>query len=1067
MLTNSLLLPTTGTIKFWRPQDISTVNFVIPIMRGEDVDQRGEWPGGKFPAWSSIKEELTVSRSSYISIKKAKGEGEYFLSFLAGRYLVNTVCTKSRTEGESLRINLWKKKGIMFANNDQRKKMAINGIRIEHKGLALINLNEFRSQFESQRDLYRSGAFAKELVALEIKQPIAPVHVGINEEEDIVEPLVEAEEHFLRMIETYVDAEYFLEEQAARATEGFAFVAVTPETQIASIRKYFRFTLLPSDHRRLKELAPGMLVLESGEEDRSLQLKVDDLSPKNGKNQIVVSTAEQLAVGAIPDAGHLVLFANPIQKNVRMKVVENLRQRLSPNKWLLPLAAQTYNHSPLLHQSVPIPPKKNPPNPSQVSAINAGAGSNDYMLVLGPPGTGKTTVILEWVRYFASQNKRVLISSQNNKAVDNVLERLAENPMLTCVRLGNEGAVSSSVRDLLIDNCASTLQRKLIESLEQNMIYLSNFEGMCSATMGLAKARATIQEFVESLTTLQSYVETSLTSLQRFLETICSGTNTFSAEELNALLEKKRSIPEELERLEEQRNSQTSQITLKRDQRLLELTERAREETEQLISSHDLHIAELQSQHQNFSGQQGIWGLVHKPAALWYSLRVKYATASHEKNILKIKERKEEHCELTTKQAATQIADAMSKHNSLVVNANAELQSIDNSIQDFQNVMLKRLGLASSAVSKINAQTKLWHQTITNQRQEALYSVLLNFVDVVGATCIGINTNKFFKDVSFDVVIVDESGQIQLHNLAVPLSRAPKAILVGDHKQLPPIVNQELIDEVEARGEAESVDIDTQLLEKSWFELLWDSAPNDRKVMLDTQFRCPAVISNYISTAFYEGKYFAGKGMAEKLPLFSFLNSPLVFIDTSNLPQHSRQETTSRGADERDQVAGNVLETRLVLNMLTRALESDSNLGAQREIGIIVPYKLHVQEIQREIAKLQQNGQLQALTSPLGELVASVDSYQGQERDLIIFPFTRSNSQGKVGFLKDWRRLNVAMTRAKRQLVMIGDLSTLAKQSKIERDDSEFKKAMLQLKKFVQSNGQLIDAADFLPETLN
>jgi superfamily I DNA and/or RNA helicase len=409
----------------------------------------------------------------------------------------------------------------------------------------------------------------------------------------------------------------------------------------------------------------------------------------------------------------------------------------------------------------------------------------------------------------------------------------------------------------------------------------------------------------------------------------------------------------------------------------------------------------------------------------------------------------------------------MSKHNSLVVNATAELQSIDNSIQDFQNVMLKRLGLASSAVSKINAQTKLWHQTITSQRQEALYSVLLNFVDVVGATCIGINTNKFFKDVSFDVVIVDESGQIQLHNLAVPLSRAPKAILVGDHKQLPPIVNQELIDEVEARGEAESVDIDTQLLEKSWFEMLWDSAPNDRKVMLDTQFRCPAVISNYISTVFYEGKYFAGKGMAEKLPLFSFLNSPLVFIDTSNLPQHSRQETTSRGADERDQVAGNVLETRLVLNMLTRALESDANLGAQREIGIIVPYKLHVQEIQREIAKLQQNGQLQALTSPLGELVASVDSYQGQERDLIIFPFTRSNSQGKVGFLKDWRRLNVAMTRAKRQLVMIGDLSTLAKQSKVERDDSEFKRAMLQLKKFVQSNGQLIDAADFLPETLN
>jgi superfamily I DNA and/or RNA helicase len=159
-----------------------------------------------------------------------------------------------------------------------------------------------------------------------------------------------------------------------------------------------------------------------------------------------------------------------------------------------------------------------------------------------------------------------------------------------------------------------------------------------------------------------------------------------------------------------------------------------------------------------------------------------------------------------------------------------------------------------------------------------------------------------------------------------------------------------------------------------------------------------------------------------------------------------------------------VIETRLVLDVLGRALSSSPDLGERREIGVIVPYKLHVQEIQRAISARQRAGELLGLPSPINELVASVDSYQGQERDLIVFTFTRSNPNGGVGFLADWRRLNVAMTRAKRQLVMIGDFSTLAKPSKVGRRDAEFKDAMAQLRSFVQKHGQLIDASAWLPD---
>jgi superfamily I DNA and/or RNA helicase len=113
-------------------------------------------------------------------------------------------------------------------------------------------------------------------------------------------------------------------------------------------------------------------------------------------------------------------------------------------------------------------------------------------------------------------------------------------------------------------------------------------------------------------------------------------------------------------------------------------------------------------------------------------------------------------------------------------------------------------------------------------------------VDVVGATCNCINTNSAFRDVPFNTVIVDESGQIQLHNLIVPLSRGERAILVGDHKQLPPVVQQEITDELDARG------VDAALMKDSWFERLWHATDDGRKVILDTQYRCPAIISDYI-----------------------------------------------------------------------------------------------------------------------------------------------------------------------------------------------------------------------------
>jgi hypothetical protein len=360
-----------------------------------------------------------------------------------------------------------------------------------------------------------------------------------------------------------------------------------------------------------------------------------------------------------------------------------------------------------------------------------------------------------------------------------------------------------------------------------------------------------------------------------------------------------------------------------------------------------------------------------------------------------------------------------------------------------------------SRLHAIRATILDWRNALDDCRQQDLYPLLIDLVDVVGATCIGVNTNRHFRDVGFDVAIVDESGQIQLHNLVVPLSKAGRVILVGDHKQLPPVVQDELKQEVEQRAEVLPFDPDKSLLDKSWFEHAWESLPASRRAMLDTQFRCPAVISDFISEAFYEGRYFAGEPMKAKRPISPAFPCSMVFVDTSDQSPMDRSERTRQSGD-RNEVMGNRAETELVAELMRYFCRCHADIAEAGEIGVIVPYKNHVAEIQRRLEQDRLKGRLRGLKTPLAELVASVDSYQGQERDIIVFAFSRSNTAGAVGFLADWRRLNVAMTRTKQQLVMVGDLSTLCRPTRRMGPDAEFKHAMQLLQSHLRRRAAII-----------
>ncbi|MBS0457752.1 MAG: AAA family ATPase [Proteobacteria bacterium] len=899
----------------------------VLICRNEHKDQRDPWPNGQTPTWEAICADLDKSRSAYCI--RTQKDGRDVIEFQAGYLLVRAIFSRN-TDGDGYLLRLL---GVRLANGADRKRLLVGGIALRHSGIWV----------DSLRTLGRFGPEGS-AQALMAGVPVAERGAADGERDestvDEAPPMAGAESELLESLDLFVEAEHELEQLKASQQGQYAYYAVTTLPGSRRLQTQVRLSVVEADWQRLSALPapPGMIAVAS-EFGEPVILGVEGLQRQADACFLLASCARQGGRLALPDNGTFTAAALDVQKRVRMGVAAQLRDRSAANPWLVQVAARTANLPDFACGSSRESTGLDGLNRSQRDAVTRGLASPDVMLVLGPPGTGKTTVIYNWVNQFVRTGLRVLVASQNNKAVDNVLERLARDKALTCVRLGDEKRVSSGLADLLIDNRAVELQRQLLAGSRQGREGLRDLHARVQADPDHA-----VQPPACDANEHPAWpcVDPQLQSELAGADAACAAT----ASELARVVD-------QLKALRSRRGP----------------------------------IAWLQ------------W-----PWRWWVGRR------------------------------------------------EAPLRTRANHLEDARNSICGRIGHALAEALQV---VDDWQTTLDGCRQEDLYPLLIDLVDVVGATCIGINSKPWFRDERFDVAIVDEAGQIQLHNLMVPLSKAPKAILVGDHKQLPPVVADELIAEVESRAEALVSDVDSELLRKSWFECAWDALPASRRAMLDTQFRCPSAISDFISAAFYEGNYYAGEAMQGRQPIDPIFRSTMVFVDTSDLSPAQRAES-SRRVDGRQDVAGNRAETELVACVLDWLCRKHADCAQAGEIGVIVPYKNHVAEIHRRLEKDRKAGKLATLRTPIGELVASVDSYQGQERDVIVFAFSRSNPRGAVGFLADWRRLNVAMTRTKRQLIMIGDLSTLTGPARADGPDVKFKRAMGLLHEHLARAGQIV-----------
>ncbi|GAA5950222.1 hypothetical protein JCM21900_003514 [Sporobolomyces salmonicolor] len=301
----------------------------------------------------------------------------------------------------------------------------------------------------------------------------------------------------------------------------------------------------------------------------------------------------------------------------------------------------------------------------------------------------------------------------------------------------------------------------------------------------------------------------------------------------------------------------------------------------------------------------------------------------------------------------------------------------------------------------------LHHYTLTPED----YATSLTDIDnklvmpqIVATTCLGINEPIFTKR-HFDVCVVDEASQVTLPTCLGPLRFADKFILVGDHHQLPPLVRN-----YAAR---------TGGLDVSLFKRLSDAHPS-AVVNLTHQYRMNEDIMLLSNKLVYSEQLKVGDELVAKrelrLPgsegmegmeqwLKEVLNPSrkVIFVDTDQLPAVERKR-------------GSLIENELEACLVQKTVEAMSTCGvAQHDIGVITLYRQQIKLLQRE---LQSFPDVEVLTA---------DRSQGRDKECILMSLVRSNSAGQVGdLLRDWRRINVCLTRAKAKLVVFGSRSTLA-----------------------------------------
>lgn len=340
-----------------------------------------------------------------------------------------------------------------------------------------------------------------------------------------------------------------------------------------------------------------------------------------------------------------------------------------------------------------------------------------------------------------------------------------------------------------------------------------------------------------------------------------------------------------------------------------------------------------------------------------------------------------------------------------------------------------------------------------DSKENKLATLFTKNIRLIFGTLLGISSWNNFRDIAFDIAIVDEAGRATLSELLVPCLKARKIVLVGDHKQLAPVIDDEIASNL--NKEFTKKEVATSFFERL-FKRLEEYSKEDRylngeaspslverlflrriinnmhenhiehfKHRLIYNYRAEDKICQLYNQPFYDGELKTSQAIEGKREHnLSIFNSSVVWINTN------------RRSDKRDKQVGTGKINRcnaLLINSILYKLKDDmQKYNLKHSIGIITPYRAQtnllkdiLSKIKKEFKDFYQKNSDSNQDKDLrnGFDIGTVDSFQGSDRDIIIYDCVRSG--GRIDFIADEKRLNVSLSRAKKLLIIVGDMEFL------------------------------------------
>lgn len=290
--------------------------------------------------------------------------------------------------------------------------------------------------------------------------------------------------------------------------------------------------------------------------------------------------------------------------------------------------------------------------------------------------------------------------------------------------------------------------------------------------------------------------------------------------------------------------------------------------------------------------------------------------------------------------------------------------------------------------------------SLAHQLEDYIVFQLMSRTPVIACTLSGAAGAQLDRK-KFSTVFIDEAGQALEPACWIPLRNAERVVMAGDHCQLPPTVK--------------SVQAERGGLGRTLFEQVIGRYP-EVSVMLDQQYRMHEQIMRFSAEQFYGGKLYPDAAVRERSLGPGF--SPLEFVDTAGCGFREVRHPDTQSLSNPEEAQLLLRHLALLFNQLES--EAPDLLNEAFSVGIISPYKDQVKTLQQ-----------QADSSPMLSTykqhltINTIDGFQGQERDVVYLSLVRSNTRNEIGFLKDTRRMNVALTRARRKLAVFGDSALL------------------------------------------